>query len=631
TDGSAASVSDTFTLTVVNTNDAPTVAAAIADQSTNEDAAFNFVVPAATFADVDVGDTLTYTATLAGGGALPAWLSFNAATRTFSGTPVNGDVGPINVTVTATDGSAASVSDTFTLTVVNTNDAPTSITFGSNTPDVDEDDPGVIITTISGTDPDVGDTLTYTVDDNRFEIVTIGGGKVLKLKSGESLDFAPGATTVDVKITATDAAGASLDRTLTITINDINTAPGGVGGLSVWTPGSVEAGLRAAVLAAEAGIVDPDGDILTYRLVTAPTAGMLLIGTTQITVGMDLTQAQFEAMVFQSPEVAATYGAQFTVSDGVNAPVVLNVSLSVTAGINGNIGGTPNSDTLDGGAGDDSIFAQASSDLVFGGSGNDYVDGGSGSDTLNGGTGADSLIGGDGNDSMVGEAGNDVAFGGTGADMIIGGDGNDYLVGDSDDDTISGGADRDIIVGGTGQDSLSGNDGVDFLYGNAGNDTLYGNDGDDWLFTGDYAGGSLTGDADMAFGGAGNDVIAVGDRGGRFALADGGSGNDTIYGGAGANDVIRGGSGSDYLYGITGADTYRFGVGDLEAGDVDSVFAFNAGDKLSFDTSFAGQIAVIAGNNAGVPGVYLASTGSTWLAWLPYQTVATATSMLVFE
>ncbi len=60
---------------------------AIANQSVNEDSALNFQVPSNTFSDVDVGDTLTYSATLADGTALPSWLSFDAATQTFSGTP----------------------------------------------------------------------------------------------------------------------------------------------------------------------------------------------------------------------------------------------------------------------------------------------------------------------------------------------------------------------------------------------------------------------------------------------------------------------------------------------------------------------------------------------------------------
>ena len=85
-----------FTVTVANTNDAPVASVAIADQSTDEDAGFSFTVPPASFTDVDVGDSLTYSATLADGSALPSWLSFDPATQTFSGTPLNEDVGALN-------------------------------------------------------------------------------------------------------------------------------------------------------------------------------------------------------------------------------------------------------------------------------------------------------------------------------------------------------------------------------------------------------------------------------------------------------------------------------------------------------------------------------------------------------
>ena len=95
TDGSSATVSDTFSITVDNTNDDPTLANAIADQSVNEDSALSYTVPANTFADVDAGDSLTYAATLSDGSALPSWLSFNTSTRVFSGTPLNANVGAI--------------------------------------------------------------------------------------------------------------------------------------------------------------------------------------------------------------------------------------------------------------------------------------------------------------------------------------------------------------------------------------------------------------------------------------------------------------------------------------------------------------------------------------------------------
>ena len=49
------SVTDTFDLTVTNTNDAPTLATAQADASTAEDTAYSLDV-SGNFADVDVGD-----------------------------------------------------------------------------------------------------------------------------------------------------------------------------------------------------------------------------------------------------------------------------------------------------------------------------------------------------------------------------------------------------------------------------------------------------------------------------------------------------------------------------------------------------------------------------------------------
>ncbi|MGC5198962.1 putative Ig domain-containing protein, partial [Aphanothece microscopica] len=110
---------------VANTNDAPTVSVPLADQQASEDSVFSWTLPADAFADVDAGDSFTYSATLADGSPLPAWLGFDATTRTFSGTPGNADVGTLSIRVTATDGDGASVSDTFDLAVTNTNDAPT--------------------------------------------------------------------------------------------------------------------------------------------------------------------------------------------------------------------------------------------------------------------------------------------------------------------------------------------------------------------------------------------------------------------------------------------------------------------------------------------------------------------------
>ena len=125
TDEGGKTFSKSFTISVTDANDAPTVANAISDQTIAEDSALSFQFASDVFSDVDAGDSLTYAATLADGSTLPSWLSFDASSRTFSGTPSNGDVGAIDIKVTATDGSSAPATDTFTLTVTNTNDAPT--------------------------------------------------------------------------------------------------------------------------------------------------------------------------------------------------------------------------------------------------------------------------------------------------------------------------------------------------------------------------------------------------------------------------------------------------------------------------------------------------------------------------
>lgn len=78
---------------------------------------FSFTFPENLFYDPDVNDTLIYTASKADGTALPAWLSFNGATRTFSGTPLNKDEGFLTVKIKAEDSGGTSDATTLTLIV----------------------------------------------------------------------------------------------------------------------------------------------------------------------------------------------------------------------------------------------------------------------------------------------------------------------------------------------------------------------------------------------------------------------------------------------------------------------------------------------------------------------------------
>lgn len=108
--------------TLTGTNDAPVLSTPIADQSVAEDTPWSFTVPTDAIVDVD-GDPLTYTASLGDGSALPSWLTFNAATQTFSGTPPTNFHGELELKVAVADAISA-VSDVFTLSITAVNDGP---------------------------------------------------------------------------------------------------------------------------------------------------------------------------------------------------------------------------------------------------------------------------------------------------------------------------------------------------------------------------------------------------------------------------------------------------------------------------------------------------------------------------
>ena len=233
-------------ITLTGTNDAPVLDIALLNQSASQDSAFSYQVPANSFSDLD-GDTLSYSATLADGSALPAWLGFDSATRTFSGTPGNSNVGTLSVTVTASDGVAGSDA-TFTLTVGNVNDP--AVIGGVDTGAMTEDSSATL--TASGTltisDPDSGEaqfaatsysglygtvaldasgSWTYSADNSQTAIQSLGDGDTLTdTVTIQSMD----GTTHGIVITLTgtnDAPTITLATDVTGTVTEI--VDGGTG------------------------------------------------------------------------------------------------------------------------------------------------------------------------------------------------------------------------------------------------------------------------------------------------------------------------------------------------------------------------------------------------------------------
>ena len=311
--------SQDFSVTVNDINDAPTLANAIADQSQNEDAALSFVIPANTFNDED-GDTVTYSATLSDDSALPAWLSFDAATQTFSGTPLNDDVGSLEVTVSVSDGTLTT-NDTFTLTVVNTNDSPTALTLSASA--VDENVSGGEVGDLATTDVDVGDTHTYTLtgaDADSFEVVD---GK-LKFKSTQLPNFEI-KSTYALTVTSTDAAGSSLAQSFSITINDLNEAPTSIS----LSANAVDENAAAAEIGTLTAVDEDAGDSVTLSLSGTDADSFEIVdGKLQLKSGISAdyeTQTSYSVTVTGTDSDGLTTSEDFTINVNNlndNSPVI---------------------------------------------------------------------------------------------------------------------------------------------------------------------------------------------------------------------------------------------------------------------------------------------------------------------
>ena len=209
TDSAGASDEKTFTLTVNNVNDAP-VFDFTPPTGLEQDASFSYQLTASDIdADV-VSETLSYDAV-----SKPTNVSSSGLV---TGTPGNEDVGDHDVTVRVTDSAGATDTKTFTLTVNNTNDAP-EFTFTAPI-STDEDASFSYQLTASDIDADVvSETLSYDAVSKPVWLNVSSSGLVTGTPGNEDV----GAHDVTVRVT--DSAGASDEKTFTLTVNNVNDAP----------------------------------------------------------------------------------------------------------------------------------------------------------------------------------------------------------------------------------------------------------------------------------------------------------------------------------------------------------------------------------------------------------------------
>lgn len=199
---------------------------------------------------------------------------------------------------------------------------------------------------------------------------------------------------------------------------------------------------------------------------------------------------------------------------------------------------------------DNTIISRAqSNDIVYGRSGNDTIYGGASSNQLYGEEGNDFLYGLNGVDELYGGAGDDLLDGGSGNDTLVGGLGDDtYVVSESDTVVEQLGEGVDTIESAQ-TFSLAALSNIEnlTLIGN-GNVDATGNDDANRLI-GNAGANTLTGGlgADILSGGPGEDVL------------DGGDGDDSYH--------INGGDGFELITDSSGDDAIVFGAG-MSFGDV---------------------------------------------------------------
>lgn len=212
-DPSGAEVSTTFLVTVINVNDQPEVAEAIANQAADEYFGSQTIDLLPVFTDKD-GDDLTYTAS--SNNTTIVTVAVNGSDLVISEEQV---LGTATITVNASDG-LETVSTQFTFTVNNVNDAPDVI---NPVQDQEENEyfstKNIDISNVF-TDKD-GDLLTYTVRSSNTDVVTVSlSGTILVIAEA-------GLGTATITLTATDNGTGNLGATdaFDFTVNNVNDPP----------------------------------------------------------------------------------------------------------------------------------------------------------------------------------------------------------------------------------------------------------------------------------------------------------------------------------------------------------------------------------------------------------------------
>ncbi|MEW5967529.1 MAG: calcium-binding protein [Pseudomonadota bacterium] len=505
-------------------NRAPVLSMALPDQTAAQGGAFSYAVPANAFTDPDAGDTLTYSATLADGSALPPWLGFDAATRTFSGTPST--LGTISVRVTATDIGNLTASDIFDITV-----SVQNLTL-NGTSGVDALNGGAGNDTLNGLAGN--DTLNGNAGNDRLDGGT--GNDTLRGGTGDDIYIVDSATDVIIENLneGHDSVQASVTYTLANNVENLTlTGSSAINGTGNILDNTLIGNSANNILTGGAGNDRLDGGLGsdTLRGGTGNDTYVVNVSTDVVTENANEGIDTVESSV------------TLTLANNVE-----NLVLTGTSAINGT-----------------------------GNSLNNVITGNSANNTLTGGSGADTLIGGAGNDTYVVDNTGDIVteLANEGTDLVqssvtyslannvenltLTGTGAINGTGNALDNVLTGNSANNTLIGGAGNDRLNGGSGSDTMRGGTGNDTYVVNVSTD-VVTEYVNEGIDTVESSVTLTLASNVEYLT--LTGTSAINGTGNALDNILIGNSANNILTGGAGNDRLDGGLGNDTMRGGTGD---------------------------------------------------------------------
>jgi len=210
-----------FSVTV--SNQAPTDISLSAN-TVAENAAINTVVGTLSTTDPDAGDTFTYTLVAGTGGDDNASFNISGTSLRTSASFNYESKSSYTVRVRSTDAGSLYFEKAFTITVTNVNETPTDINL-SNNAIAENNSINDVVGTLSTTDPDSGNTFTYTLvsgtgdtDNASFNINSN------ELRASAVFDYET-KSSYTVRVRSTDQGGLYVEEAFTINVTGVNEAP----------------------------------------------------------------------------------------------------------------------------------------------------------------------------------------------------------------------------------------------------------------------------------------------------------------------------------------------------------------------------------------------------------------------